>query len=63
MLIGGIALMIALILPWYYQSTSADGKYYEMNSLGGSLVNFLEGNALVPEYFSTAPFYLSLVLA
>ena len=42
MLTGGFVLLIGLRMPWYYEST-ADGKYYEMNALGGSLVGFKEG--------------------
>lgn len=62
-LIGGLMLIVGLLLPWYYQST-ANGKYYEMNVLGGSLVGFLEGTKLLDRLFydlSTA--YFSTIFA
>lgn len=65
-LIGGLVLLIGIRMPWYYQSTFADGKYYEMNALGGSLVGFLEENpsqAPYPIYFDLYVSYLSVIFA
>lgn len=62
-LIGGFILTTGLLIPWYYQST-ADGKYYEMNALGGPLVNFLEEKLLLnPLFFDLSTAYLSIIFA
>lgn len=66
MLIGGIVLMAGLFMPWYYESTVVDGKYYEMNALGGTLVGFLENKGelqLNPLYFDLLTAYLSMIFA
>jgi hypothetical protein len=62
-LIGGLVLVVGLLLPWYYQST-ANGKYYEMNALGGSLVGFKEGELLLnPLFFDLLTAYFSMIFA
>lgn len=66
MLIGGLVLIAGLLTPWYYELTTADGKYYEMNALGGSLVGFLEKKGeleLNPLYFDLLTAYLSMIFA
>jgi len=66
MLIGGFMLVIGLFMPWYYHSTVADGKYYEMNALGGTLVGFLEKKGelqLNPLYFDLLTAYFSMIFA
>jgi len=66
MLIGGLMLIIGLFMPWYYESTTADGKYYKMNALGGTLVGFLEKKGelqLNPLYFDLLTAYLSMIFA
>ena len=50
MLIGGFLLIIGLFMPWYHESTSADGKYYEMSAFGGSLVGFKEKGWVLTPY-------------
>ena len=66
MLLGGFALLVGLYVPWYYQST-AEGKYYEMNALGGSLIGFLENpfleKGLPCVLFDLSIAYLSIVFA
>ena len=63
MLIGGLILMLGLFMPWYYQST-ADGNYYDMNALGGSLIGFLEGKELLnPLFFDLLTAYFSMIFA
>lgn len=57
-------LIIGLFMPWYYQSTTADGKYYEMNAFGGSLVGFKEGRWILTPYpllFDLTIAYLSVI--
>jgi len=59
-------LIIGLFMPWYYESTTADGKYYKMNALGGTLVGFLEKKGelqLNPLYFDLLTAYLSMIFA
>lgn len=66
MLIGAIILIIGLFAPWYYQSTSADAKYYEMNALGGSLTGFLEEKGISqqnPLFFDLLTAYFSIIFA
>jgi len=63
MLVGGLLLIIGLLMPWYYQST-ADGKYYEMNALGGSLIGFKERELLLnPLFFDLLTAYFSVIFA
>jgi len=57
--------MVGLFMPWYYESTAADGKH-EMNALGGTLVSFLEKKGelqLNPLYFNSLTAYLSIIFA
>ena len=66
MLIGGFILIIGLLMPWYYQSFTSDGKYYEMSAIGGSLVDFLEKSGeqqLNPLYFDLLTAYFSVIFA
>lgn len=59
-------LVAGLFLPWYYQSAVADGKYYEMNALGGTLAGFLEKKGelqLNPLYFDSLTAYFSMIFA
>jgi len=66
MLTGGFMLLIGLFMPWYYQLT-ADGKYYAMNALGGSLIGFKENpfleKGLPCALFDLTIAYLSIIFA
>lgn len=68
-LIGGFMLIVGLFMPWYYEFTAADRKYYEMNAFGGSLVGFKEGGWVstpltpYPLLFDLTIVYLSVIFA
>jgi hypothetical protein len=71
-LIGGLLLVVGLFLPWYYESHFSSAwvlvvpAYYEMNALGGSLVNFKEEGWILtpnPLYFDLTIAYLSVIFA
>ena len=56
MLVGGIFLVVGLVTPWYF--LAAEGEYYSMSAMGGSLVD-----ELAPEFFNSLAAYFSLCFA